>query len=325
MKKFLTFWTVFFLFFTLPISGEDFITPFLRSPLDAVSRSIGGSNSAFPVGSVDLFINPALLTRHPKTELQFSNILNLFSTQYASLSLSIPIGQNQWLGIGLMGRLNALSNNNQFSVIHPRESDHYQYAGYLGIAHNFGRFSLGLNMKYLQVGYDGGDYYATGKAVGLDVGMYYFLSPALQIGLSYESPMKIVWSNSLRELTSAKQSLGMLWSPNLQLNNPIQLLFGVEKYTREPARLNLGLVVKPLANNIGWSDFSLRGGFGNVNSQSIQSASIADIVMDAIPSVTLGTGIGFHVGEKWYVNLDYCIQVFEYVTNLHIVTTRIRF
>ncbi|MHA2284191.1 MAG: hypothetical protein ACXAC5_25410, partial [Promethearchaeota archaeon] len=49
--------------------GDVFTESFFRLPPDAVSRSVGGSNSAFSIGAVDLFINPALLSQHTKREL----------------------------------------------------------------------------------------------------------------------------------------------------------------------------------------------------------------------------------------------------------------
>ncbi len=313
-----------FIFFTLSF-GDDFTKTFLRVPLDAVSRSIGGSNQAYPIGAIDLFINPALLGQHQQNQLQFSNIINLLSTEYGSVAFSAPVGKKDHIGVGFIGRLNSIASESQTATVKLKEYGHYQFVGVAGYSHSFDPFVIGVNLKYFQMGYDGGQYYMTGNGVSVNAGLFYSLNQFVQIGFTMESPFKIYWNDDYRESAPGRIGLGVAWSPAPKSNDFIRFLLSVERFANEPIQTNLGIVLKPLINNLGLRDFRMRAGLGNITSDLQQPRDILDLATDSAPAVTVGMGIGFNAGATWQVKIDYCFQIIEFVSNQHIVTTRISF
>ncbi len=305
--------------------GDDFTKTFLRVPLDAVSRSVGGSNQAYPIGAIDLFINPALLGQHQKNQLQFSNVINLLSTQYGSAAFSVSVGKKDRIGFGFIGRLNSNTPEDQTAEVKLREYEHYQFVGVAGYSHNFDPVSIGINLKYFQMGYDGGRFYMTGTALSVNVGLFYYLNQSIQIGFAIESPFKIYWDNDFSESAPGRIGLGVVWSPTYDSNNFARLLFSLERFSGEPFRMNLGIVLKPFVNNLGLKDFSMRAGLGNITSDLQQSPSVLDLATDSALAFTIGMGIGLNTGSTWQVRVDYCFQIIEYVSSQHIVTTRISF
>lgn len=197
-------------------AGEVHSEAFLRVPPDAVSRSIAGASLAYPIGAVDLFVNPALLSQHRRQELQFSNMIDLLSTRYLSSAYSVAIGERHAIGVGLAG-LNVVAED-------------------------------------------------------------FFL-----------------------------------------------FLFSLDRYENEPVQMNAGVVVTPVTNQLSLKNFSLRAGLGNFDPGAQTENNISDYLRDSAPTFSIGAGLGMNMGTNWEIDLDYCFQIIEFITNQHIITTRIRF
>lgn len=304
--------------------GEDFAKSFLRIPPDAVSRAIGGFNQAYSIGAVDLFINPALLSQHTQRELQFSNIIDLLSNQYASLAFSMPLGEGDHIGVGLVGRLNPNPQENGTNGVNIRNYDHYQFAMVVGYSRNLFPFSIGTNIKYFQMGYDGGELYNTASAFGLDLGAHY-LNEAFRVGFIYQTPFEIQWNDNKREPMPGRMGLGLAWTPSYVSENFLRILLSADRFANEPFQMNFGIILTPVLNKLGLKNFSLRSGVGNFDLDSHSQTSVLDNLIDSAPILTIGAGLGIDTGADWGINLDYCFQVKEYITNQHIITTRISF
>lgn len=311
-------------FYSIAI-GEDFAKSFLRISPDAVSRSIGGFNQAYSIGAIDLFINPALLSQHTKKELQFSNIIDLLSNQYASFAFSTPLGNTGHVGFGLVGRMNSNLPENGTKGVNIRNYNHYQFAMIIGYSRNLSPFSIGMNIKYFRLGYDEGEFYKAASAVGLDLGIHYILSKAFSIGFNYQTPVKLRWDNNARQPAPGRMGLGITWMPSYISDNFLRILLSSDQFVNEPIQINFGIILTPVMNKLGLKSFTLRSGIGNFDLDSHDKTSVLDNLTDSAPVLTIGAGLGIDTGTDWGINLDYCFQVKEYITNQHIITTRIRF
>ncbi len=306
--------------------GEDFAKSFLRVPPDAVSRSIGGFNQAYSIGAVDLFINPALLSQHTRKELQFSNIIDLKSNQYASFALSLPVGNNNNIGVGLVGRLNPTpEDQNGSEIVKIRNYNDYQFAIVLGYSRTLYPFSIGANLKYYRMGYDAGKFYNTSRATGIGLGFYYTLNKALRIGFIFQNSFKLNWENDYSESNPGRVGLGVVWNPTYVSENFIKFLFSIDRFENEPVQMNIGIVLSPLLDRFGVKDFSIRAGMGNFNPENQNRPTVYDKIIDTAPIISIGAGVGISTASNLGISLDYCFQIKEYISNQHIITTRLRF
>lgn len=305
--------------------AEIYSEPFLRLPSDAVSRSVGGPNPAYPIGAVDLLINPALLSQHTQKELQFSNMIDLLSKQYLSIAYSTSINNRDYIGIGLTALDNSPVQAPTIRNAQIRETQRYQFGLIVAYARRFFPFSLGISMKYYRIGVDRDERLETASALGVDLGFSYPVNKALSFGFIYQSPFFLRWKEGVREKAPGKIGIGLAWTPSFISENFFQILLGADRYQGEPFQVNAGVAITPVTDRLGLKNFSLRAGLGNFDLDTRSNNSIADYLSDSAPTFTIGAGLGINTGLNWGVSLDYCFQIEEYITNRHIITTRLRF
>jgi hypothetical protein len=304
--------------------GEDFTRLFLHLPPDAVSQSIGGANPAYAIGAVDIFFNPALLSEHLSKSMQFSNIIDLRGLQYSSIALAMSLSERNFIGIGLENQLNSDPpksdrENVAITLIEPT-----QYALFLAYARNFNSWSVGTTFQYYQMRYRRNSIAISDKIVMINLGGYYALSPDFQAGFTVQMP---VWAEEIppKIAPSGKLAFGVLWKPFISEQFPIQMALSVNRRDNSPLKLSGGVIYTPAVNALKGSSISFRAGIGDLefNGQTAPKQTVNSL--EEPPFFTIGAGFGFDTSEKWGINIDYCFQVKEYISNKHIVTTRIRF
>ncbi|MCK6619699.1 MAG: hypothetical protein HUU32_04660 [Calditrichaceae bacterium] len=298
---------------------------FFRIPSDAVSRSVGGPNPAYPIGAVDLLINPALLSRHTQKELQFSNMIDLLSKQYISFAFSAPLNNKNHIGIGVTGLDNSTPGESKSKNVRRKESQQYQFGLIIGYSRNLFPFSLGASIKYFRMRDDRGERWKSTSALGYELGFSYAINPALSAGFIYQSPFYLQWKNGILVKASGKIGMGIAWTPAVISENFLQILLSADRFDNEPLQANVGVVVTPITDKLGLKDFSLRGGIGNFDLKSWGGNAIPNYLRDSASTFTVGAGLGLDTAGNWGIDLDYCFQLVEYITNSHIITTRIRF
>ncbi|MFQ5583706.1 MAG: hypothetical protein ACE5GL_04660, partial [Calditrichia bacterium] len=298
----LTLMAVCFFYTTLAGSDNNYLRKeltksFFRLPPDAVSHSIGGFNQAFSIGAVDLFINPALLSRHTKKQIQFSNIIDLFSNKFASLAFSMPLGRANNIGIALVGRMNPELSEEKDMEIKVRNNEQYQFEVLAGYSRNFFPFSLGMNVKYFQLRYFDDGFFKNGSVTGIDFGFHYYLNREMSFGFMYQTPLAIKWDDNSREPIPGRFGLGINWMPSYVSENFLRVLFSLEQFGDEPVQMNFGIVLMPGFDNKGLKNLAFRVGLGNIQPGFQNKTSLVDYISDTAPVVTVGTGIKLNSGS----------------------------
>ena len=306
------------------VFGDDLTKSFLSLSPDAISQSVGGANPAFAVGAVDVFTNPALLSLHRQKSIQFSNMINSRNYHFSSVAFEMSLSNRSFAGVGLKGQLNqeapqSKRNNVSITLIEPS-----QFALYLAFAHKFNALSFGITLQYYQIQYQRGDVNLSGKLALVNFGGYYAINSNIQVGLTVKTPIRMQ-EKLLKTTPAEKYSFGVLWLPAIGKQFPFKIVLGVNRMNESPLKLNGGLIFTPMANTVTESMFSFRAGVGElgVNLQTAPDKRIHSF--ENTTFFTIGAGFGFNTGESWGINLDYCYQVKEYISNQHIITTRIRF
>jgi len=305
--------------------GKDYATTFLRLSPDAISRSIGGPNPAYSSGAVDLFINPALLSQHPRKELQFSNMIDLLSNRYISMAYSAPVNGKDYISIGLLGLDTSPVQEFTPKNVRIRETQRYQFGLIAAFARSFFPFSLGISMKYYRIGADRDERLASASAWGVDLGFSYVATKVLGFGFIYQSPFFLRWREGVRDKAPGKIGMGLAWTPDFIFENFLQILLSADRYQGESFQVNAGVAITPVTDRLGLKNFSLRAGLGNFDLNTRSNNSIAGYLTDVAPTFTIGAGLGIGTDLNWGISLDYCFQIEEYITNRHIITTRLRF
>lgn len=306
-------------------AGEVHSEAFLRVPPDAVSRSIAGANLAYSIGAVDLFVNPALLSQHRGRDLQFSNMIDLLSTRYLSSAYSVAIGERNAIGIGLAGLNDVPVGRDSNKRVKKKKSDDYQFGIFLAYARSIPPFSIGATMKYFRLRHLRDQTPINAAASGFNLGFYYIASRTLSLGFIYQSPVYIKWENGESRLAPGSMGAGVAWAPGVVSEDFFLFLFSLDRYENEPVQMNAGVVITPVTNQLNLKNFSLRAGLGNFDPGAQTENNISDYLRDSAPTFSIGAGLGMNMGTNWEIDLDYCFQIIEFITNQHIITTRIRF
>ncbi len=305
--------------------GDILTESFFRLPPDAVSRSVGGANQAYSVGAADLFINPALLSQHTRSEMQFSNMINLLSKQYMSVAYSAPVNSSDHVGIGLIGLDNSLTEQSADKNVHLRQVPLYQYGLVISYSRSIASLSVGASVKYFGLGEEHDESFETTSGFGVDLGFSYTMNTTTRIGFVYQSPFNIRWNSYPGEFIPGRMGISAVWTPAYFTEQCLQFLFGMDRYEDEPPQMNVGIAINAIHDKLGMKNFSIRAGLGNFELNSKSENGLLEYLNDSAPIVTVGAGLGIKTGLEWIFHLDYCFQIKEYISNKHIVTTRIEF
>lgn len=323
--KALRLWIILLCGFGNIVLANIYTESFLRLSPDAVSRSLGGPNPAYSIGAVDLFINPALLSQHSLKELQFSNTIDLLSNRYMSIAYSTPVKGRDNIGIGLLGLDTSPVQESIPGNVRIRKTQHYQFGLIVAYARSLFPFSLGASIKYFRIGAERDERLETASALGVELGFRYAATETLSFGLIYQSPFYLGWEEGVREKAPGKIGMGLAWTPDFISENFFQILLSTDRYQDEPFQVNAGVAITPVTKRLGLKNFSLRAGMGNFDLDTRSDNSIANYLTDSAPTFTIGAGLGIDTGLNRGISLDYCFQIEEYITNRHIITTRLRF
>jgi len=305
--------------------GKDYATTFLRLSPDAVSRSIGGPNQAYSVGAADIFINPALLSKHAGRELQFSSIIHSDFFQYINGAFSLPITRTDHIGVGLLWA--NVPDVQEFGVngLNASEYDSYQFAVLVGYSRNLSPFSIGANVKYLRLGFNNSEPGNNANAAGFDIGLHYTLKNTLKFGFIFQNTFEIQWENQVHSTIPWRMGLAVAWAPALFTKDFLQILSGLVQLEEEPLKLNIGLIVTLFQNKTLLHDLNVRLGYGNFELISQKQTSDFEDLTEWERNFRVGAGLHIGISKSFDLGVDYCFQIERELDNQHIITTSLSF
>ena len=307
------------------VLAKDFADTFLRLSPDAVSRSIGGPNQAYSVGAADIFINPALLSEHAGRELQFSSIVHSDFFQYVNGAFSMPITGKDHIGVGLLWANIPDARDFGIDGFNAGEFDNYQFAAIVGYARDLSPFSIGVNIKYLRVGFNSSETDNNGGALGFDAGLHYTLKKVFKFGFIYQSSFDIKWNNEARSAIPQRMAFGADWAPFLFSKNFIHLLAGLEQLEAEPLQMNVGMIFTFFQSRTGLHDLNVRLGYGNYELTSQNRTGGFENLTEWERNFRVGLGLHMAFSKSFDLGLDYCFQIEKDLDNQHIITTSLSF
>lgn len=304
--------------------GDDLAESFLSLSPDAASQSIGGSNAAYSIGAADIFTNPALMPLNKRKSVQFSNMINSRSYHFSSISFVMSLTNRNFIGIGYKGQLKQEAPQSGIDNITLRWIEPSQHAVYLSMARRFNAVSVGATIQYYQLRFNRSNITISDKILLLNLGGYYNLGKDVRFGITIKTPF---WTERTprEHKVAGKLAIGLLWQPAIDRQSPLEIVLGVDQQNGTSPKLHGGLIITPLQQTSFGSNIRFRAGIGelgfNLLSSQIQSAGVVEVA----PFYTIGAGFGFDTTENRGIDLDYCYQIKEYISNQHIITTRIRF
>ena len=305
--------------------AKDFADTFLRLSPDAISRSIGGPNQAYSVGAADIFINPALLTKHAGRAMQFSNIVQSDFLQYINGAFAMPVTGKDHIGIGLLWA--NIPDIQDFGVdgFNAGEFDNYQFVAIAGYARNLSPFSIGANIKYLQLGFNSSETDNVGGALAFDAGLHYTLKKVFKFGFVFQNAIDIKWNNEGRSVIPRRMAFGAAWAPSLFSKNFIHVLTSLEQLESEPLQMNVGMILTFFQSKTGLHDLNLRLGYGNYELASQNQLSDFENLTEWERNFRVGLGMHMGFSRSFDLGVDYCFQIEKDLDNQHIITTSFSF
>lgn len=292
---------------------------------DAVSHATGGANPAFSVGSADLFINPALLGLHDRRELQFSNSVDLVSHRFISLAYAFPLSPGDHLAIGLQGLTrpgHGIYRSQENRIIN---LDDYRLVALVGYSRNLSRLSLGASLQYGREEIYRRSRYFISNWIKMNLGLWYRMKSSFRIGITWYNVGHLDGGKASLRSSAANIRVGLYYAFPSEKSERVELLFSLNGDDRDVVRANAGLVVTPLTNPMGFPTFKIRAGLGNVRFGNRQPPSDWESFLLDRPTLSLGAGIGINLSDDWQLEIDYCFQVIEYVSDQHSISTRLTF
>lgn len=307
------------------VFGKDYASTFLRLSPDAISRSIGGPNQANSVGADDIFINPALLSKHAGRELQFSSIIHSDFFQYVNGAFSLPITRADHVGFGLLWANVPDIQEFEIDGLNTGDYDNYQFAILVGYSRSLSLFSIGANIKYLQLGFSNSEPENIANAVGFDIGVHYIIRKTLKFGFIFQNVFDIEWESKDRRSIPRRIGLAAAWAPTLFAKDFLQILSGLMQLEAEPLQLNIGMIVTLFQNKTGLHDLNVRFGYGNYELTSPSQTSDFENLTEWERNFRVGVGLHMGFSKNLDLGLDYCFQIEKDLDNQHIITTSLSF
>ena len=293
----------------------------LRFPLDALSRSTGGVNPALSVGAGDVFINPGIAKPSSRPELQITTTIDLLAHEYLSMAYTRPLGRRGRFGIALVNRMAGDLERSPAPNVFVRRVGATQRGVALSYGIAVARVSMGVALRTSRYPEAHTPSREEMTATAIDLGMQYRPTANLTLGATLHGPG---WFQK-RSHDDAGIALGLNWAPRFVSDGLLRILVSGDRHASEPWQFNLGTVVTPLGGASGGKSLSFRAGVGNLDVDGRTTNSVYDYLHDTAPTLTFGTGLTVPLGNEWSLALDYCVQLVEYVSSRHVVTTRLRF
>lgn len=325
MKK-----TVFLLLFMLVVStglkAGDEVAALLSIPPDAVALSLGGQNQAHTIGATDIFINPALMSRHDRVDVQFSNIPSLNLMNYYSASVTVPITMDDFVGAGVVGVYITDIQEYDANGMHLGTFSNYQNAVFLSYARSFFPFAVGANLKYVRMGYPGAKQFEnSANGFGLDIGMLYAFQKILKFGFIYQNSFDLYWKNDYHDGFPKRLAMGVVVSPSWISTDFFKFLISLEQVEQRPLRMNSGIEITPLKDKMRIHEVKVRLGMGDFDLE-LRDAQIGyGTLVTANKFFSAGLGLSYGSTDSWGIEVDYSYRLMSILDNQHMITTKFWF
>lgn len=298
----------------------------LSIPPDAAVLGLGGANQAYNAGAADIFVNPALITRHQHRLVQFSSIPSVETGTYFSAALSIPITADDVAGLGALGTFVSDINEYDADGNYYGAFNHYASAWYLSYAHSFFPFSMGLNIKYFNLGYSGAKTFKNkGSGFGFDIGMLYIFQKVFRFGFIYQNSFDVLWNQNYHDRYPKRLALGLATEPSFWYENFFKYYISFEQVETKPLRMNTGFQLTLLENKMGLEAAYMRVGLGNYDLELRDNDIAYSSFTEANRFYSFGAGLAYKNNEKFGIQIDYTYRLMHILSDQHMITTKFWF
>ncbi len=311
------------LFFVINSQAGDNAAAFLKIPVDAEVTALGDASTAIDSRVSALFYNPAAMATLEKDFNLFASsrfgllesTYNVLAFAYHSKIATFAFG---WINLGIDKIPHRDSQNNYIG-----DMSSSQNAYFLSVAKTLlGSYSVGVSLKYVQIGFDLMDEQPVGSGLGLDLGLIYRFSNNLRFGLYLQDNFEIKWSSEVSDKSPLTLKLGAVYKPSF-LNKNFGFHADIVQRQSFPLTTNIGMHYTfdfgQVVQNI-----TLRAGVANVYFESRDLSPTASELIGNNISYSAGLGMTFLVADL-NVGFNYAFKSHSYLDNAHFTSLVIEY
>lgn len=290
---------------------------------NAISHAIGGPSPAYSIGAGDVFINPALLTQQRFPEIQFSNNLDLAARQMVNIALSYPISSGDYLALGIQNVVQSGLQHYNSLENRTRSFDDSYFSVQMGYAREFSSLAVGAALQLSRASIYQNENIHSDSEFHVILGFIYPLNSDIVFGSTWYHSLPFGTQELQKKRADSRWLAGLSYAPTLFFNKAAEIIVGLAWDPIQKFKSMAGLAIRPISTFYGLERLKLRLGLSNIGNFAQREKPMRGVFLR--PTFSVGTGIEFPLSEKRILGLDYCVQVVEYVNNVHSITTRIRF
>ncbi len=289
---------------------------FLKITPSPRNTALGSAATASSGELESLYYNPAGLTNLKRTYyLNLTNRMGFLETSYNVLTAAYHDRSLGTFALGLIGmNVEGIDRRTAGNVYEGEMStDHNAY--FLTYARNIiGSYSIGVSLKYVNIGFDLLRQQVNGSGFGLDLGLIYDLNNNIKLGIYLQDNFNISWAESVSDEVPLNVNIGTLYKMTMFPNTP-KIFFNINQQQNYPMSLDLGTEY-PFHFGEIIDEFALRIGFSNFYVESRELRASASDLNDNNFSFATGFGIKSNLNVI-NVNFDYTFKTHSYLNNVH--------